>query len=193
MWFPEIFKRIESGGGNTCTHSTPRVLANITNNTTATCKELTATHTSVYVESLLVAVSSIPGNLITIILVNRLGRRPLMAGSMILSAVSVFFFTLVQNRAGMIAMSCIFSGMSVVGFNVLDMMSIENYPTHLRTTAFGVQSTCGRIAAITGNVAFGALVDQHCAVPLLLIAILLSAGGLVTLKLPKTDDRPLQN
>ena len=93
----------------------------------------------------------------------------------------------------MIAMSCIFSGMSVVGFNVLDMMSIENYPTHLRTTAFGVQSTCGRIAAITGNVAFGALVDQHCAVPLLLIAILLSAGGLVTLKLPKTDDRPLQN
>merc|ERR1719193_612871 len=63
MWFPEIFKRVESGGGDTCTHSTTsHILRNTTSNRSSllTCKQLTATQTSVYLESLLVAISSIP-------------------------------------------------------------------------------------------------------------------------------------
>lgn len=188
MWFPEIFKRTEIDGGSTCSLLTTNS-STLTSN--LTCQQLTASQKSVYIESLFVALSNIPGNLFTILIVNKLGRRRLMALSMILSALSVFFIPLVRNRAGMVAMSCVFSGMSVAGFNVLDMLSVENYPTELRSTAFGLQSGFGRIAAISGNVVFGALVDDHCAIPLLMVALLLSVGGLITFKLPKTDDTPL--
>ena len=42
----------------------------------------------------------------------------------------------------------------------------------------------GRIASILGNVIFGLLVDTNCAVPMLLVAGLLSIGGLCSIKLP---------
>lgn len=60
-----------------------------------------------------------------------------------------------------------------------------------RSTAFGLQATVGRVAAILGNVVFGQLVDIHCSVPLLLVASLLGAGGLLAFKLPKTDKSSL--
>ena len=60
-----------------------------------------------------------------------------------------------------------------------------------RSTAFGIQAGVGRIGAIIANQVFGLLVDVHCAVPLFLVAALLSAGGLSALKLPRTDDQAL--
>lgn len=55
-----------------------------------------------------------------------------------------------------------------------------------RSTAFGLQSGVGRIAAILGNVVFGTLVDIHCAVPMITVAVLLTIGGLTAIRLPNT-------
>ena len=60
-----------------------------------------------------------------------------------------------------------------------------------RSTAFGIQAGVGRIGAILANQTFGLLVDVHCAVPLFLVASLLSAGGLTALRLPKTEGQVL--
>ena len=57
---------------------------------------------------------------------------------------------------------------------------------YFRSTAFGVQTGIMRIAAILGNVIFGLLVDVYCAVPMILVAALMSFGGLVSIKLPNT-------
>ncbi len=46
--------------------------------------------------------------------------------------------------------------------------------------------SAGRIGAVLGNVAFGQLVDVYCLVPMILVAVLLSFGGLITLRLPNT-------
>ena len=40
-------------------------------------------------------------------------------------------------------------------------------------TAMAVTVMCGRVGAIVGNVAFGALVDQHCVVPIYMFGALL--------------------
>ncbi len=61
-----------------------------------------------------------------------------------------------------------------------------------RTTAFGVQGVINRLASIVGNVAFGILIQTHCAVNILLVAALLAFGGLLTLTLPKTKKISLQ-
>lgn len=54
-----------------------------------------------------------------------------------------------------------------------------------------MQASVGRLSAILGNVVFGELVDVHCSIPLLMVSGLLCLGGLVALKLPKTDDKLL--
>eukprot|EP00795_Rhopilema_esculentum_P017564 gene17564-9194_t len=116
---------------------------------------------------------------------------PRETASMVVSGVSAFFFWFVTTRTHMIIMSCIFSGLATAGWNALDVLSMELYPTHLRSTAFGIQAGVGRIGAILANQIFGLLVDVHCAIPLFLVAGLLSTGGLAALKLPKTDNEAL--
>jgi VNT family MFS transporter (synaptic vesicle glycoprotein 2) len=60
-----------------------------------------------------------------------------------------------------------------------------------RSTAFGLQSGVGRIAAILGNVSFGSLVDVHCAVPMIMVSVLLTIGGLTAIKLPNTTGKDI--
>lgn len=187
MWFPEIFQRIQHGGSS-CGGGD--IVVNVTHSN-MTCEETVASDTAVYFESFIVALSNLPGNAFTILVINKMGRRLLLALSMALAGISVFFFWLVETRTEMIVMSCVFSGLSISGWNSLDAVALENYPTHLRSTAFGVQAGVGRIAAILGNVVFGQLVDVHCSIPLLLVAALLFAGGLTVFKLPKTDQESL--
>ena len=55
-----------------------------------------------------------------------------------------------------------------------------------RSTASGLLMSVGRMAAILGNLSFGELVDVYCLVPMFLVAGLLNAGGLLSLKLPNT-------
>ena len=48
-----------------------------------------------------------------------------------------------------------------------------------------------RVAAITGNLAFGLMVDVYCLVPLFLVAGLLTLGGLLAMILPSTQHQDL--
>eukprot|EP00111_Clytia_hemisphaerica_P017998 TCONS_00053279-protein len=191
MWFPEIFKRIQEGRGGCGGATHHNMGANFTTFDNRTCVEKVEAETEIYFQSFLIALSNLPGNIICYLLIDRIGRRNLLAGTMVLSAVCVFFFWFVDTKIKMLIMSCFFSALSVCGWNALDPLALENYPTHLRSSAFGLQASVGRVAAILGNVVFGELVDLHCSIPLLLVAGMLALGGLSSLKLPKTEDTAL--
>lgn len=180
MWFPEIFNRIDKNGGTMCE---PGAINSSRNSTQELCEQ---PGDIVYLEGFLTAVSNLPGNLLTIALMDRIGRKVLLATSMMMSGLSVFFLWFVHERWQNILMSCVFGAVSTVGFNTLDVLQTELFPTHVRSTAFGVQTGIMRIAAILGNVLFGLLVDVHCAIPMILVAALMSFGGIVSVKLPNT-------
>lgn len=190
MWFPDIFERIESGVSGCGPSGTPH-LSNSTIHhnprSNMTCMEKVANEHEIYFQSFLIALSNLPGNILTYLLVDRIGRRQLLAASMVLSSVTVFFFWFVDTKVKMLIMSCFFSGLTVAGWNALDFLALENYPTNLRASAFGLQASVGRVSAILGNVVFGELVDVHCSVPLLLVSGFLCVGGLSAFKLPNTD------
>ncbi|KAK2164521.1 hypothetical protein LSH36_62g00013 [Paralvinella palmiformis] len=183
MWFPELFQRIEKYGGSAC-HPGSKLRVNSTVDPCTVSSDL-------YFKGFLTAVSNLPGNIFTILFIDRLGRTPLLASSMMLSGLSVFFIWFLKTEVHSLIMACVFSGISVVGFNALDVLCAEIFPTHSRSTASGILTGIGRIAAILGNLAFGSLVTSHCAVPMLLVAILLSGGGLISLKLPNTKNQDL--
>lgn len=59
------------------------------------------------------------------------------------------------------------------------------------SSALGFFTGVSRVAAITGNIVFGKMVDTNCAVPILLVSALLLTAGLVALLLPKTKQTEL--
>uniref|UniRef100_UPI003AAEB921 synaptic vesicle glycoprotein 2C n=1 Tax=Centroberyx gerrardi TaxID=166262 RepID=UPI003AAEB921 len=182
MWFPELFERVEDGGSPCANVSLPSPLRN------QSCYPV---KTAVYMEGFIVAASNLPGNIFTILMMDSTGGKALLSCSLVLSSVSVFFIYVVQTKSQSLILSCVFSGVSVISWNALDVVGTELYPTHLRSSALGFFTGVGRVAAITGNVVFGKLVDTNCAVPVLLVSALLLTGGLVALLLPQTRQTEL--
>ena len=181
LWFPELFNRMDKYGGSFCdiegTNSTSTLPIS------SSCK---APGNNVYIQGFLTSISNLPGNILSIYLVDRVGRKSLLASSMVLSGLSVFFLWFVETHWQSILMSCLFGAISVCGFNMLDVLQTELYPTEVRSTAFGFQTACARVGAILGNLVFGELVDVNCAIPMLLVVSFLGAGGISSLGLPNT-------
>ena len=77
MWFPEIFKRIKEGRGG-CGSAVHAIASNITLIDNRTCIEKVAQEEGIYLQSFLIALSNLPGNILTYILIDRIGRRNLL-------------------------------------------------------------------------------------------------------------------
>lgn len=182
MWFPELFKRTEDGG-SPCAN-----VSRFQNSVNESCYPV---KTAVYMEGFITAASNLPGNIFTILLMDRIGGKILLCVSLLASSMSVFIIYVVKTKAQSLIMSCVFSGVSVISWNALDVLGTELYPTQLRSSALGVFTGVGRVAAIMGNVVFGQLVDSNCAIPLLMVSALLLAGGLAALRLPQTKQTEL--
>ena len=73
MWFPDIFARVAKSGGSVCTES--HVEANSTAGP-ANCTRIQADW--VFFEQFMTALSNLPGNIITIIIMDKIGRKPLL-------------------------------------------------------------------------------------------------------------------
>ncbi|KAJ8249296.1 hypothetical protein GJAV_G00233280 [Gymnothorax javanicus] len=185
MWFPELFKRAAEGGSPCANTSLPSGSQSTENPSCDPVK------TSVYMEGFVTAASNLPGNIFTILLMDHIGGKILLSCSLLLSSISVFFIWAVKTEMQCLLMSCLFSGVSVICWNALDVVSTELYPTQLRSSALGFFAGVSRIGAIMGNLVFGQLVDSHCAVPVLLVSALLLTGGLTAVRLPHTKQTAL--
>lgn len=77
MWFPEIFKRIKEGKGG-CGGNQAHAASNMTIFDNRTCVEKVAQDHDIYFQSFLIALSNLPGNIMTYLLIDRIGRRNLL-------------------------------------------------------------------------------------------------------------------
>ncbi|XP_063049425.1 synaptic vesicle glycoprotein 2C [Engraulis encrasicolus] len=191
MWFPELFKRAEEDGGSPC-HGNLNATTTTTTTHLETNDSCYPVKTAVYMEGFVTALANLPGNIFSVMVMDRVGGRALLSSSLLLSSASVFFIWEVKTKTQSLVMCCVFSGVvSVVAWNALDVLGTELYPTRLRSSALGFFTGVGRIGAITGNLAFGRLLDVSCGVPIMAVALLLLTSGLVALRLPRTRQAEL--
>ena len=73
MWFPELFSRVEKYGGSPCDHPPA---SNTSSNETEICQPIPENW--VFFEGFMTAVSNLPGNILTIFLMDKIGRKPLL-------------------------------------------------------------------------------------------------------------------
>ncbi|XP_077173776.1 synaptic vesicle glycoprotein 2B [Paroedura picta] len=145
----------------------------------------------IYLVSFLGSLSVLPGNIISALLMDKIGRIKMIGGSMLISAVCCFFLFFGNSESAMIGWQCLFCSTSIAAWNALDVITVELYPTHKRATAFGILNGLCKVGAILGNSIFASFVGITKVIPILLASSALVAGGLLALRLPETRDQVL--
>uniref|UniRef100_A0A8C7IDY1 Synaptic vesicle glycoprotein 2Bb n=1 Tax=Oncorhynchus kisutch TaxID=8019 RepID=A0A8C7IDY1_ONCKI len=146
----------------------------------------------IYLVSFLGSLAVLPGNIISALFMEKIGRVKIIGLSMLISAGCTFFLFLSFSQAAIIAWQCLFCGVSVAAWNGIEVITVELYPASKRATAFGVLNALCKLAAILGTSIFASFVGVTKVVPILLSCTALVCGGLVALKLPETREKILQ-
>uniref|UniRef100_A0A1A8ETI5 Synaptic vesicle glycoprotein 2C n=1 Tax=Nothobranchius korthausae TaxID=1143690 RepID=A0A1A8ETI5_9TELE len=145
----------------------------------------------VYFVNFLGTLAVLPGNIISALLMDKIGRLSMLGGSMVLSGISCFFLWFGTSESMMIFMLCLYNGLSISAWNSLDVVTTESFPTVRRGTGFGFCNALCKLAAVMGNLIFGSLVGITKAVPILMASSVLVGGGLMGLRLPDTRSNVL--
>ncbi|GAB1298461.1 Synaptic vesicle glycoprotein 2C [Apodemus speciosus] len=146
----------------------------------------------IYFVNFLGTLAVLPGNIVSALLMDRIGRLTMLGGSMVLSGISCFFLWFGTSESMMIGMLCLYNGLTISAWNSLDVVTVELYPTdRRRATGFGFLNALCKAAAVLGNLIFGSLVSITKAIPILLASTVLVCGGLVGLRLPDTRTQVL--
>ncbi|XP_014449856.1 synaptic vesicle glycoprotein 2C [Alligator mississippiensis] len=145
----------------------------------------------IYFVNFLGTLAVLPGNIVSALLMDRIGRLTMLGGSMVLSGISCFFLWFGTSESMMIGMLCLYNGLTISAWNSLDVITVELYPTDRRATGFGFLNALCKAAAVLGNLIFGSLVGITKSIPILLASTVLVCGGLVGLRLPDTRTQVL--
>ncbi|XP_056396313.1 synaptic vesicle glycoprotein 2C [Hyla sarda] len=145
----------------------------------------------IYFVNFLGTLAVLPGNIVSALLMDKIGRLTMLGGSMVLSGISCFFLWFGTSESMMVGMLCVYNGLTISAWNSLDVVTVELYPTDKRSTGFGFLNALCKAAAVLGNLIFGSLVGITKAIPILLASAVLVCGGLVGLRLPDTRNQVL--
>ncbi|XP_026259819.1 synaptic vesicle glycoprotein 2A isoform X3 [Urocitellus parryii] len=146
----------------------------------------------VYFVSFLGTLAVLPGNIVSALLMDKIGRLRMLAGSSVMSCISCFFLSFGNSESAMIALLCLFGGVSIASWNALDVLTVELYPSDKRTTAFGFLNALCKLAAVLGISIFTSFVGITKAAPILFASAALALGSSLALKLPETRGQVLQ-
>ncbi|KAG7468177.1 hypothetical protein MATL_G00140100 [Megalops atlanticus] len=145
----------------------------------------------IYLVSFLGSLAVLPGNIVSALFMDKIGRIQMIGGSMLISAGCTFFLFLSFSQAAIIAWQCLFCGTSVAAWNGIEVVTVELYPTSKRATAFGVLNALCKLAAILSSSIFASFVGITKIIPILMSFSALVCGGLLALKLPETREKLL--
>ncbi|CAG0915845.1 unnamed protein product [Notodromas monacha] len=173
MWFPEIFNRLLKYRSLHPTVDDVGICdVRLPEEDVAppTCSPLDPL---VYANQMLLAIAPFPTNVWNILHMDKLGRKFFLVVSMVGAGASVFAVWLVRSQLENLLVSMAFSSVSNMGFNSLNCLATELFPTKLRSTAMALTAGALRIGAFLGNIAFGYFIDAYCVIPMVAVACLM--------------------
>jgi MFS transporter, putative metabolite:H+ symporter len=147
----------------------------------------------VYLLLALSALSQFPGYAAAIWLVERIGRKPTLTLFLLLGGASAYAFAVADSAPQYVAALFFVGFFNLGAWGAVYPYTSELFPTRLRASAFGMVEGVGKGAAIGGPYLFGALIDWSgdTVWSLTFVALVMVAGGLVTIFGPETRGRAL--
>ena len=128
------------------------------------------------------ALAQFPGYGVSMLLVERWGRKRTLALFLILGGVSGYAFATANGLWALFVSLAFVSFFNLGAWGAVYPYTSELFPTQYRATGFGLAEGVGKITAILGPVAFGALyasTGRNVVAPLTLIAVVMALGGIV--------------
>ena len=136
-------------------------------------------------DAFLVQAANLPGNVASTLLIERLGRRGVLASSLLFACVAAAIFPFARVEWAVVLCACALNAASTAAWNALDCLSTESFPTSLRATAMGVLAATGRLGSVAGQFIFGALVHVNLFALLGVAAAILLIGAAAGAALPR--------
>ncbi|CPR19724.1 MFS transporter [Brenneria goodwinii] len=134
---------------------------------------------------LMMTVAQLPGYFSVAWLIERVGRRWVLAVYLLGTLVSAYFFGMAESGAQLLLYGSLLSFFNLGAWGALYAYTPEQYPTRIRTTGAGVAAAIGRIGGIFGPLMVGYLVSAGVPIggifSLFSIAILLAVLAIVIL------------
>jgi MFS transporter, PHS family, inorganic phosphate transporter len=134
----------------------------------------------------------IPGYILSILLIEKIGRRNLQfigfaVSSCILCLFAAFWSSLYENQAGFIAISILLNIFLQFGPNsTTSIIPAELFPTRWRSTAYGIASASGKVGAILSVQFMGPAMSNSMSIVLWIFGIVLATGLVSTALLRET-------
>ncbi len=98
----------------------------------------------------LVTLFQLPGYYSAVFLVDRVGRKPVLAGYLAGVAVSAYFYSTTSSLAGFLAWGAVLNFFDLGAWAALYVYTPEQYPTQVRATGSGWAASWGRVGGIIG-------------------------------------------
>ncbi|KAK6034968.1 transporter, major facilitator family protein [Cooperia oncophora] len=151
---------------------------------------------SLYINFAISALMEIPALLVVYFLIDRIGRRQLVAFGLLTAGLCLVFNWVIGDDVsfywGMLQMM-ITKGAVTVSYTAMYTYTSELFPTVIRNTAVGCCSTIARVGAIMSSYMALWLVDSYGKLAMVIpfTALSLIAGLLTAVFLPETMNKPM--
>ncbi|XP_076921983.1 organic cation/carnitine transporter 4-like [Bidens hawaiensis] len=147
--------------------------------------------TNIYLSVLLNSAAEMPAYLLTAILIDRFGRKPLGVGTQWFSGIFCLIGCLIGSQGNWKVLRTLCGVLGIFGmagtYNLLYVYAMELFPTVVRNAALGSARQVGQIGAIL--VPFVVVMDAS--ISFMVFGACGIVGGILTLFLPETLNRPL--
>ncbi|XP_025158254.1 synaptic vesicle glycoprotein 2B [Harpegnathos saltator] len=138
----------------------------------------------VFINSLTINAVSLPANIISGCLTNRVNHRTIPTISMLLAGAASFGVYFVKSSQQVLMVACVFSLMLTMSNFMMAGVAVNIFPTHISAAAVSIMVCLGRAGAIMSNLMLGMLLDLTCEVPIFMLASVITFGGLLSLLIP---------
>jgi MFS transporter, putative metabolite:H+ symporter len=110
--------------------------------------------------ALVVAVAVLPLTIASTLLLDRIGRKPVLVGALAVAAAGTAGIAVARTEAVFVAAGIAMSGGTLAGWPVILSYAAELYPTRMRASAVGWASAAGRFAGVLSPALLGTLMGN---------------------------------
>ncbi|XP_045461408.1 synaptic vesicle 2-related protein-like [Harmonia axyridis] len=141
----------------------------------------------VYINSMIVCITSMAGYFVAGGLINLIGQNKLLGIISFISGCSALgiYYSPNGTTATIFIAAC--SSTASISVNAIIVVIVNLFPTTLRTIALSLTMIFGRIAVMLGNMIFPILLESGCLPPFLSFTFLGFACTIITMLLPKKN------
>lgn len=134
---------------------------------------------------LIMTLAQLPGYFTAAWLIERYGRKFVLASYLIGTAVSAYFFGAADSVAQLLIFGILLSFFNLGAWGAIYAYTPEQYPTAIRATGAGMAASIGRIGGIIGPLMVGYLVAMNASISLIFalfcFSILIAVGAVIWL------------